>query len=226
MIDSGWRYTCGPEDFHSVYSNLVNQALQHPAGADLNGVFIRTGNHLDVWLEVTNWSGKTLGPVNNATANVLVVERTKVVHTTRFVRAAGDTAFPLDLAPGATGIYRVQLDNVAVGRWDRVFVVVLVDYRPDIGSPHYEALQAAIAEEALPSPTPTVPATVAPTATPTASPPATATETATATPTSTDTAEPTPTASATAEPSATATVPSPTVPPLRPRAYLPWVNRR
>jgi hypothetical protein len=216
IIDSGWRYTCGLEDFRAVYTNLVNQALQRPAGADVSANFVRTGNHLDVWLRVTNWSGRPLGPANDATANVLVVERTKVVHTTRFVRAAADSAVPLDLPPGRMGTYRLQLDNVAVGQWDRAFVVALVDYHPDAASTRYEALQAAIAVEAPPpSPTPTR----------TATPPATATPTVTATPLATDTATPGPTAAATPVPSITVTSPRPTDLPPRSKAYLPWLRR-
>jgi hypothetical protein len=222
MIDSGWRHTCGPESFRAVYTNLVNQALQHQAGADITASFTRTGNHLDVWLRVTNWSGVALGPAKDATVNVLVVERTKVVHTTRFVRAAADVAVPLALAPGLTGSYRVQLDNVPVGEWSRAFVLALVDYRPDATSTRHEALQSAIAVEAPPS-SPTPPPTVTPP--PTLTPPATATPAATTTSVATDTVTPGSTAAATPVPSATATPPGPTAPPPRPKAYLPWLQQ-
>jgi hypothetical protein len=223
LIDGGWRHTCGQEDFRAVYASLVNQALQRPAGADITAHFTRAGNHLDVWARVANGSGVPLGRANDATVNVLVVERTRVVHTLRFVRAAASIALPLDLAPGLTGTYRVQLDNVPVARWDRAFVVVLVDYRPDAAATRYEALQSAIAvEPPPPSPTPPPTATSAATMTPTV----TAMPTRTATPLAAATATPAPTATATAGPSVTATssVPSEVAPPVR--IYLPWMGRR
>ena len=213
MIDSGWRWTCGQEDFTSVYRSLVNQALQHPAGADVLGYYLRSGNNLDVWMQVTNRSGTTLGPANAATANVIVFERTKVIHTERFVRAAASSPLTSDLPHGGMGSYRVQLTNLPMGQWDRAVIVVLLDYRPDPSSRRFEAVQAAIAVEVPPaSPTPPFTATPTPTDTPAVTP--------TPLPTETPTPSPTATVTATGEPS-----PTRTATPDRGRAYLPALWR-
>jgi hypothetical protein len=143
IVDSGFRVTCGAEDFASVYHKLVDAALANPPAAAVSATYRRADPALDVTVEVTNHSPVALGNRNWATVNVLVFERAHVVHTDRFVRAVGQTALLTDLAPGRKGLYNVHLDSVPVTDWARATVVVLVDYQPASGP--FLALQAAVA---------------------------------------------------------------------------------
>ena len=174
LVDSGWRWSCGPKDYRAVYIDLVDQGLARPAGAALAAHYTRSGRGLDVTVRVTNHSGRPIGPANDATVNVIVVEQTRVQNTARFARAAAALPLQADLADGDNADYRVSLADAAVADWDRAFVVVLVDFRPDGDSAHYEALQAAIATEGMPA-TPSPSPTSAPSATPTVPGPPTAT---------------------------------------------------
>ena len=35
LVDSGWRWSCGPKDYLSAYTELVQQALANPASGEL-----------------------------------------------------------------------------------------------------------------------------------------------------------------------------------------------
>lgn len=181
LIDSGWRAGCGPKDFIAQYTALVDQALAVPAGVDLEGYYTRSGDSLDVWLSITNRGQQRLGIDNRATANVIVFENARVMNTDRFGRASASVGLKPSLLAGAHHTYNMHLDDVPVAHWDRAVVLVMVDYRPNDDSSHYESLQAAIAVEGTP-PAPT------PSASPTPSPTATLGATATRSPSSSATA--------------------------------------
>jgi len=146
IVDSGFRVTCGPEDFETVYRGLVDQALANPPAGDVTATYRRVGNGLSVAVKVTNRSGVALGNANFATVNVLVFERVKVVHTNRFVRAAGQTDITTDQPDGRTAYYDVWLNDVPVADWSKATVIVLVDYMANPASGRFVSLQAAVAD--------------------------------------------------------------------------------
>jgi len=183
MVDSGFRTHYGWEntqrDYETVFMAMVDEALERPAGAAIEAYYQRSDRDVTVNTRITNLSGLTLDyNTNGATAHAMVYERTPVVHTNRFVRAALPLAVR-HLEPGATMDLDFFLETVPVQYWDRAAVVVLLDYRPDpAGSTRWESLQAAVAVEGTP---------------PTATPDWTATSTATDTPRVTPTPSITPT---------------------------------
>lgn len=186
LVDSGWRWSCGPKNHRAIYLGLVQEALGNPAGADLTAHYARSGRTVDVHVQVMNRSGRALGPDNQAALIVIVYEKVKVMNTSRFARAAIEVPLEAPLPDGSQGNYRIELPAPAVARWDRAVVVALLDYRPDPSSERRESLQAAIATEGLPA-----------TATPRISPTTPATATVTPSPTATATAGPSPTATST-----------------------------
>ena len=201
LVDSGWRWSCGPKDHRAVYIGLVDEALANPAGADLTASFNRVGMNVEVRIQAVNHIGSALGPDNDASLVVIVYERVKVMNTSRFARAAVEVPLDAPLADGARGDYQVQLWAPMVDSWDRAVVVALLDYRPNPASERHESLQAAIATEDLPA-----------SATPSPSP----------TPPATATVSPSPTATVTPGPS-----PTPTATPiwLEPPRYVPLASR-
>lgn len=204
IVDSGWKWTCGGEDFRAVYSAMVDEALGRSAGAELEGRYERDGDDLRVEVHVKNLSGTALGPSNDATVNVIVFERTKVIHTTRYVRAAAFAPIAAPLDDGEEGVYEVSLAHVVVGDWDRTQIVVLLDYRAFYSAVNFTALQAAIATD-IDSVTPTASETSIPFSSPTPTSETTQTPAASATVSATVSATASATASAAA--SAAASVP-------------------
>ena len=87
VVDSGWRWTCGWENFAAVYGNMVDQALLRPAGAELDADYALDGDEVRVRLAVTNRSGAALGPQNSAVISLIVFENVKELHTERVARA-------------------------------------------------------------------------------------------------------------------------------------------
>jgi hypothetical protein len=170
MVESGYRFTCGSEDYREKYTQMVDAALMRPAEAEIFAGYYRDGNNLQITAEVTNWSGRTLNLDNYATVNVLVYERARVVHTNRFVRAATAQAVIYDLPHGETQSFYLEVRNVPVAEWRLARVVVMVDYRPDTASTTYDMLQAVEAvvgapPTRTPPATPTIPRTSTPTLT-------------------------------------------------------------
>lgn len=149
IIDSGFRVTCGRQNFAIVYRHLVDEALANPPTADVRATYELSDSNVVITAEVTNWSGLALGATNHGTVNALVFERLKVVHTERFMRAGTQKDIVPDLPHGQTGTYVLTLRDVPVADWARSTVIVLVDYRPTADVTRYEALQAAIARPVL-----------------------------------------------------------------------------
>jgi thiol-disulfide isomerase/thioredoxin len=169
LVDSGWRWACGPKDHLAVYRSLVDEALANPPRAELTATYKREGDDLDMRIRAVNRSGRSLGPANDATVTVIVYENVRVLNTGRYARAAVDAPIGSSLADGAAADYRLQLADVAVSQWDRAVVLALIDYQPDPNSEAHEALQSVIAVEEMPAtatPTPTPGPSPTPTATP------------------------------------------------------------
>jgi len=166
LVDSGARFTCGNVDFEAVYPELVRQAMALPPLADIEAVYARDGNNVDVDVALTNRTGITLGYANWTTVNVMVYELARVVQTSRMVRAAAYSELPGDLPDGQTARTSVRLEDVPVTNWARAHVIVLADYRPEPMQARFWSLQASVAREAVSTATPTASATPAVTATP------------------------------------------------------------
>ncbi len=169
IVDSGFRMSYGWEDFRDKYTSMVDDALTRPAGAEIYAGYGRSGNTVYITANITNWSGVPLGLDNYATVNALVYERSRVIHTGRFVRAATSQAITANLWHGHTATFYLTVENVPVEEWRMASVLVLLDYRPDPASTTFDMLQATIASHGAPPtrvPDPT--ATQRPTSRPTA----------------------------------------------------------
>lgn len=57
MVDSGYRYSHGYEDFYTVYGDMVDSALANPPEADVTAYMQRTGDAVTFRILVTNHSG-------------------------------------------------------------------------------------------------------------------------------------------------------------------------
>ena len=145
MVDSGRGASCGEVDYSSVYRQLVDAALATPPEADLQATFRRVGDGVRVTVRLTNRSGRVLGNADLASVSAMVFERTRVHHTSRFVRASGQADIVDDLADGQTAAFAIDVPAVPTDDWSRTDVVVLVDHQPDSRSTRYAALQAAVA---------------------------------------------------------------------------------
>jgi hypothetical protein len=155
IVDSGWRYSCGQVDFVTEYRQMVDEALTRPAEAEITGHYVRAGNNVRVHVRVTNRSGRALTFDEWPTVGAIVYERTRVIYTSRFVRAATQQEFPADLVDGASLEMDLIVAAVPVEDWTRAHVIVIVDSRPDTAAERYVSLQAAeLRDLAAPTPTP------------------------------------------------------------------------
>jgi hypothetical protein len=148
MVDSGYRYSNGYEDFYTVYKGMMDAALANPPEADVIAYMQRTGDAVTFRIFVTNHSGQELNYQNGATVHALVYDVDgDLGKTRRFVRAApytslgGATALP----DGARGTFTLTTESLVNVDWDNLHGVVLVDYRPGGATGPYHALQAAAA---------------------------------------------------------------------------------
>ena len=94
---------------------------------------------------MTNLSGTDLSPSNGATVHALVYEETKVNLTGRFVRDAPYVAINPALAHGDTRVFSLDSTPLTGVDWDKIDVIVIVDYRPGGATGPYDTLQAAVA---------------------------------------------------------------------------------
>jgi hypothetical protein len=142
MVDSGNQISNGSVAFLQRYRAMVDAALQRPAAARLEVSRELAGNSYRFDIALTNMSGVTLGPANNATLHVIVYEEAHVGDTDRWVRAATFRSIS-NLAPEATASFTVEIAPQGVVDWDKVHSVVIADYRPEGASGAYDTLQAA-----------------------------------------------------------------------------------
>jgi hypothetical protein len=145
MVDSGFRYSNGNEDFYDRYQAMVEDALERPAQAELEVQRERVGNAFRFTVAVTNLSGETLGTANAATVHAIVWEDAHVGDTDRWVRGADFIAIS-SLEPGATGSFSLEVEPQAVSDWNQVHSVVLVDYRPSGTTGPWDMLNAVVQE--------------------------------------------------------------------------------
>ena len=144
MVDSGHEVTNGSEDFHTVYSTMIDTALDRAPTALLDVDRERDGATLTFEIRLTNLSGVTLASNNSAALHTMVYEEPTKGVSSRVVRAASSRAIT-GLADGEVGLFTLQLNAFGVD-WTRARSVVLVDYRPGGSSGAYDMLQAALQE--------------------------------------------------------------------------------
>lgn len=148
MVDSGYAISYGYENFHTVYTGMINAALTRPAKAQLSASVQRVGDGLSVHVYVTNQSGVSLGSSNDATMWVIVYETFAEAPgdterlTKRYVRALASQGISPALADDASASYNLDVDPLSGVVWENLRIVVLVDYLPAGLSPAYESLQA------------------------------------------------------------------------------------
>lgn len=177
LVDSGFQWSNGNENFQINYRRMVDAALARPAGAELYGYYQINRSDVEVTAILTNRSSIPMGYSTRTTLTAMIYEDNRVIHTDRFVRLDKSLLITDDLDPDATGTYKITLENVRGINWAKAHLIVFADWLPP-GSQAFDMLQVAVATEGVPPepttpPTPVPPPTFAPppTATPTEEPP-------------------------------------------------------
>jgi uncharacterized repeat protein (TIGR01451 family) len=150
-----WVMTDGGYNVLNGYSNpgfvnnsrlMIEDSLGRTPKAEISAEVGRVGNSYQFEVQVTNLSGVTLSPSNEATVYAIIYEVVSPDYvnylTSRYVRATASTGISY-LADGATGNYSLDTPALSGVDWARLHPVVLVDYRPDGPSGYYDVLQAA-----------------------------------------------------------------------------------
>lgn len=142
MTDSGHEVNSGSVDYNEVYSQMVDASLERAPGAQMTATGTRSGDLLELAVQITNMSGATLSATNNATLTALVYrESTDPSSVPVIIRAA--TAPITTLMDGGTGEYILEVVVAGIDpdltRW-----VVIADYRPDPSSSAFDTLQAVM----------------------------------------------------------------------------------
>lgn len=153
VVDSGRLYHRGAETYeqaYTAYTTMINDALAQPATAEIYAFWWLDGNTVKITATVTNNSMITLSTENNAGVYGIVKEN-GVRYETHTTSQPGLNAAktPIsNLAPGETDTFEIEVPDINPTDWDKVEVIVLVDYQT-APEAHYEQLQAAIATQAL-----------------------------------------------------------------------------
>jgi len=145
MVDSGQQYRMGQVEFAQEYTSMVEQSLARPAQAALALRCERHGEDLDVWVTLTNHSGVLLSSSNDATVHVIVFEENPLgvnTDTSRRVREAKARRIARCEDGESKRIsLTISLEGLPV-RWENLWAVVILDYRPDGATGKYDTLQA------------------------------------------------------------------------------------
>lgn len=155
VVDSGRLYHRGaetPEVAYTAYTTMINDALAQPATAEIYAYWWLEGSTVKINAVVTNNSTITLSTENNAGVYGIVKENgvRYETHTTEHPGLNATKTAISNLAPGATDMFEIEVPDINPTDWDKVEVIVLVDYQT-APEAHYEQLQAAIATQALAS---------------------------------------------------------------------------
>jgi hypothetical protein len=153
VVDSGRLYHRGAEtteEAYNTYTAMIDDALTQPATAEVNAYWWRDGNTIKIRAEVANNSTITLSTGNNAGVYGIVKENgvRYDTHTTQHPGLNAAKTAISSLSPGQTDFYTIEVPDINPTDWEKVEVIVLVDYQT-APEGHYEQLQAAIANQAL-----------------------------------------------------------------------------
>ncbi len=156
-----WVMTDGGYNVLNMYSDpgfidgsrtIIDDSLGRAPKAEISADVERVGDSYHFDVQVTNLSGVTLSPGNEATVYAIVYEEVSPDYvnylTSSYVRATASTGIS-SLADGATGSYSLDTPALSGVDWARLHPIVLVDYRPDGPSGYYDVLQAAFEYGAL-----------------------------------------------------------------------------
>ena len=153
VVDSGRLYHRGaetPEEAYTAYTTMIDDALAQPATAEITAYWWLDGSTVKIGAIVTNNSTVTLSTENNAGVYGIVKENgvRYDTHTTEHPGLNAAKTLITNLEPGQTDMFEIVVPDINPTDWDKVEVIVLVDYQTAPGA-HYEQLQAAIATQAL-----------------------------------------------------------------------------
>lgn len=153
VVDSGRLYHRGAETYeqaYTAYTTMINDALTQPATAEIYAYWWLDGSTVKITATVTNNSAITLSAENNAGVYGIVKENgvRYETHTTSQPGLAASKTPISSLAPGQTDTFEIEVPDIDPTDWDKVEIIVLVDYQTAPGE-HYDQLQAAIAPKAL-----------------------------------------------------------------------------
>lgn len=153
VVDSGRLYHRGAEtteEAYTAYTTMIDDALAQPATAEIYAYWWLDGSSVKINAVVTNNSTITLSTENNAGVYGIVKENgvRYETHTTEHPGLNAAKTAITNLAPGATDMFEIEIPDINPTDWDKVEVIVLVDYQTAPAA-HYEQLQAVIATKAL-----------------------------------------------------------------------------
>lgn len=152
VVDSGRRIHRGAETTDvalTEYRAMVNDALLQPPKAEINAVYWREDDSVNILATVTNNSTIMLSTANNASVHAIAKEPgvQYPTHTTLHPGLNSAMASISNLAPGETGSYFITLPDLQPTDWENLEFIVLVDYQTGLNLP-YDQLQAAFAQPA------------------------------------------------------------------------------
>ena len=153
VVDSGRLYHRGAEtteEAYTAYTTMIDDALAQPATAEITAYWWLDGSTVKIGAIVTNNSTVTLSTENNAGVYGIVKENgvRYETHTTEHPGLNAAKTLITNLEPGQTDMFEIVVPDINPTDWDKVEVIVLVDYQT-APEAHYEQLQAAIATQAL-----------------------------------------------------------------------------
>jgi hypothetical protein len=149
IADSGHQVQSGAVPYYNTYKALVDQESLRSPQATVSATWQRTGNKVQIVIQIKNQSGVSLSfALNKAAVHALVYEDAKVGVTSRYVRSAVSQNITTSLAPGAVADFTLETSELSGVNWDKLHYLALVDYQPVSGSA-YDLLQAAVATPAL-----------------------------------------------------------------------------
>lgn len=144
MVDSGHQVSNGDEDFHTVYSAMVDSALERPPAARLVVDRQRVGTSYHFEVQLTNLSGVTLNSNAGATLYAMVYQDLSKGTSNRTVTAA--EWIPISgLEHGETQSFNIEVSPNGTN-WESLRTIVFAEYQPTGTDGPYDMLQAALQE--------------------------------------------------------------------------------
>lgn len=144
MIDSGNQISNGDEEFNAVYGAMIENSLDRDANAGMTVRTSQTGDILQFNVTVTNTSGETLSPANNATLTTVLYREFADSSLIPWV-VTGTTTAIQSLADGQTGSYTVEIDITHIDMV-RTHWLVIAEAQLDGSTTAYDTLQAVTGE--------------------------------------------------------------------------------
>lgn len=153
VVDSGRLHHRGAETTevaYNAYKAMIEDSLAQPARAEINAYWWKDGDTVSVSATVVNNSSLTLSAANNAGVYAIVKEKGVRYdnYTTVHPGLDAEKTAITNLGPGETDTFRIDVPGINPSNWNKVQVIVLVDYQVSVAGV-YDQLQAAFATPAL-----------------------------------------------------------------------------